>query len=377
MRPGVVPLALALMACKTDVSDPTGFGTQGQVVTGAPAGVVGIAAGYEGVLWTNGASIEYCPRQGCAAWTSVYTTSGGIARMVADDANVYWTEVFDVTTDAGSTPEATVWWCPQTGCTPDQGAIYVAEPGTIADPTNTPPDYGFLALDGGNLYWSVVRSSVLFLETCQVPGCSGYASYSVDPSVAPGLLPRLVHDGVLYATQKSGNGISALVSCPASAPAGGGAIVCSAPTTVAGGIFDVHAAVIEGATLYFDAYVAGTEQESVYSCPLPCTTPTPLFPSIWPGFAVQGGNLFTAARSPSGTTGFANCVVSSCSPSGPQLLDLPFDFVQFDQLVPAPSIVPDAHGAGAYAYALYDIPNDGVGLTPGISAIVYLPNPTP
>jgi hypothetical protein len=132
----------------------------------------------------------------------------------------------------------------------------------------------------------------------------------------------------------------------------------------------------DGATLYFDAFDLNTELESVYSCPLPCVAPTALFPSIWPGFAVQGGNLFTAAQAPSGTTGFASCVVSSCSPSGPQPLDLPFNFVQFDQLAPAPSIVPDAQG-GAYAYAVYDIPNDSVGLPPGISAIVYLPNPSP
>ena len=370
VKPSLALLGLALMACKTDVSGPAGFG--GQVVTGAPPNVIGMAAGHDGVLWTNGASIEYCPREGCTAWTSVFTASGGIARIVADDANVYFTLVQSAT-DAGTPTAGTVSWCPQTGCDYFTPNDYATVEGAFVDIAVSPPDYGFLALDSGSLYWSVVRSSELFLETCKVPACSGVASFVV----APGFVPRLVHEGLLYATQTSGNGISTLVSCPVSPSAGGGGTVCSTATTLTDGLLDVQSVVVDGATLYVDAFAAGAPQESVYSCPLPCAGagPTPLFPSIWPGFAVQGGNLFSAARLPSGGTGFASCVVSSCSPSGPQPLGLPFDFVQFNQLVPAPSIVPDANGA--YAYALYDIPNDSVGLPSGISAVVYLPNPSP
>src|SRR5262249_4093084 len=149
--------------------------------------------------------------------------------------------------------------------------------------------------------------------------------------------PRVVHDGVLYGTAPGTNG-SALVSCPAQG--------CDALTTVIDSL-DVQSATADGATLYVDAQDPATSIASIYACSLPCQSPTRVTRNSWPGFAVSEGTLYTAFTSPIGDSRFAKCAVAACPPSGPPQLDLPFTFVQLQQVVPAATIVADSQGAYA------------------------------
>jgi hypothetical protein len=288
-----------------------------------------------------------------------------IARLVSDDSRIYWTEYVEGTANGGGAGVGGgVSWCSQSSCTgTGSPPIYETDKHYAIIQSGALPDYGFLAIDGGELYWTVtpVGATGPTLEWCHVPDCT-----IASRALPAGLTPRLVHDGVLYGTARSGN-TTTLASCPAQA--------CDAFTTVIDSV-DVQSVTADGATLYVDAQDLTTFVEYVYACPLPCQAITQITRSSFPGFAVNAGSLYTAIASSDGASRFAACAVAWCPPSGPPPLDLPFTFVQLAQVVPAPTMLADSQGA--YAYGTYTAPGDNVGIpSSGVTAIVYLPAQSP
>jgi hypothetical protein len=363
-------LAIALVACKTDVSTPSTFGTQGHVVSGV-SDLIGMAAGRDGVFWTDGRSIQYCPRAGCSSPTQFYATSDGkphVARLAADDSSVYWTEYDHATPLVDFPGGGRVESCPQAGCQGSPKIVFSAPDATVAStPQGGTPDLGFLAVDQGLVYWTATSpvspdsTSILLFSTAK----------GGPESIPQGMTPRQVLNGVLYATLAN-TAVASIVSCPAVGVNGSiqtPSSQCETPDSVVTGP-PVQSMVVDGTNLYFEAKEVDS-QEYVYWSNLSIRAYWTVFESSGLGFAERGGYFYTATT----TSTFATCLASTCSSDGPQPLDLPFTVVQLDQVVPAPSIVPDSQGA--YAYGAYTIPSESVGLTATIMAIVYLPAPAP
>jgi hypothetical protein len=334
----------------------------------------GMAAGQDGLFWTNRDAILYCPRSGCTAGARFDGSRSFVARIATDDANIYWTEYSE-----GGTTGGAVKVCPQTGCGTDATVLASDTSRTFASlPLGSTPagltDPGFLAVDQGWVYFSMATTGTQATPSVvQMLACPTAGPCPAPPSVPlpSGMIPRLVHHGVLYGTILRAASTSSLVSCPATAPSQQASTQCDAPTTVVDTL-DVQSVAADGDTLYFDAIDSGVE--SIYRCPIPCVSYTTLTRSHWPGFAVRAGILYAATATPAVASSFATCPVASCPSFGPAPLDLPFTFAQFQQAVPAPTIVGDT--GGAYAYGLYVAPDPNVGLSQSIAAIVRLPMPS-
>ena len=354
--------AIGLASCTTDVSTPVVFGPQGAVITGLTDGVRGIAAGQDGVFWATGSQISYCPRSGCAGASNFYFGAvSPIGRLATDANNVYWTEL------SSGTQSSRLLSCPQAGCgarpdtvTTQPGAIFGMDGG----------DLGFLAVDGGRIYWTVTdpATSNVELASCTVGSCAKPALVAL----ASGMTPAAVHDGMLYAMLAGALSSQSIVECTATPPAQPPSVPCDAPATlVAPQGSHPTWLVVDGSTLYFDGLVLDAPPAyGAFACTLPaCIAPAAVIVGSTPLLAARDGNVYwqTAA-----TGGFAACRGTGCPGRctvctvGSEDVDMPFAPAPLPPPVPGPGIVPDAKGA--YAYATYDP-------EPNLQAIVYLPAP--
>jgi hypothetical protein len=356
-----VALAATLAACRTDVSGPTSFGTQGSVVTGIGAGlhVQALAAGQQGVYFATSSSIEYCTRSDCAGWTDLAFGLGQIGPIVSDGDAVYWTESI-----TGAPPSTRLARCHESGC-----GIEGNTGETMTMQIGLSSSLGFLSIDRGELYWAGTDQAsppMVHVMTCPVSGCGSPVEFTLESDVTP----VLVKDGVLYGTKSVPFG-HAVVACPAdpSQPSPGAG--CITPTTIVQGL-DVQAFAIDGTTLFVDALSPGQIGHTMWACALPCTGGTfKIYENSSTDFAVSGGILYGEASLPDGEARLGACGEHACS-SGPQPLDMPFTTT----VLPRTSFAPD--GAGAYAFAGLWPGKGNIGLPLGeVAAIVYIPAPSP
>ncbi len=380
-----VACAVCSPACTTDVSSVASLGTQGRVLTGIPvppnkstaqlALPRAIAAGADGVFWTTGQILEYCPSRGCdAASTPDFHSPmiGSPALVVVDDRNVYWTEYVD------DPPKGAVLSLPQGAAAADPPTTVYEEVGEVIATDTNGLDVGFLAVDGGRVYWgSVTSSGVRKLNSCATTGCASPVSVALPPLARA----MAVQGGVLYFAQPSTSGAS-LSACPASPPIGSASAACGGATVTvladaSYGVSTVGRVQVDGGNVYFEASMASPPKvPGVYACAVPACAGGPrlLYPDA-SGFqavamAVRGGQVYAAVAK-----GLGTCLSTSC-PNGPQPVDLLFSGLEFPESEPPSSVV--ASATGAYAYAKLVAPSGGSSLlnppnTP--IAMVYLPTP--
>jgi hypothetical protein len=365
--------ALGVAACSTDVSSPTFFGAQGHVVIGlAGLGPNCMAAGADGVYWTDLGAIDYAPKSGYPPGASHISVESlyAVGRIAVDDESLYWTEIVGGDSAGGRIEKVSL---PSAGNLVYE-TLYAEAGATLGNDTTAPFELGFLAVDQGTVYWTSTSNSQLSLNACGTHGCG---DTPVAIALPAGAVPQVVRDGVLYfsvadAITTTVFASAALYSCPvkpsdaASAPSCMEAdqLLFSSPIAP-GGI------VVDGGQLYFAENVP--EGVTVEVCDLPyCTNTNTLFTGdVIPGtLAVHGGALYVGLDE-----SLASCNVADCA-AGPQVVDLPFGArFLYQQLDPAPTLV--AGDDGAYAYAGYTPPDGStgdVGPESGL-AIVYIPPP--
>jgi hypothetical protein len=373
--------ASALAGCTTDVSTHGGWGTQGWVMTWLTSSddVHVMAAGPSGLFFAGPQGILSCPRPGCAdppelaypVGVAPGTGAGAIARLVADDTRLYWTEIVQ-----GSTPGGRVLTCEQSDCLGSVRVIY-ADLGVILNPGGA-DDFGFLAVDGGEVFWtaSVVTSSgglaslVYAISADTPPGSNTPAESSKIP---PTFAPLFVSGGTLYGTLDTSLG-TALASCPLRPFLNG----CSTQIVLVDETkYQVLWANEFGGTVYFEAVVPATGARGVYACSPTCDAPVLVYPSTWSFFAVDADRPYTGMILPDGRGAFATCSAGSTCAAGLTPLDLPFEQMAFPAtpgFPGVPDVVLDPRG-GAYGYGLYLPPQDNVGLGTPLFAIVHLSTP--
>jgi len=374
-----VGLGLALLGCRTDVSTALGFGTQGYVVTWLAQDVVirGIEPGQNEVFFASAAGIQSCPRQGCTGLpTSVYVTGGGpstgggsISRIVGDDTRLYWTEIV-----AGTPPGGRVMTCEQSDCTTTATALYQSL-GVTLNPGGT-TDPGFLAVDGGQAYWTASRESPngTLIDLFSVPADPAVPNPSVSSYAIPAeFSPIVVYDGTVYGALATQYG-AALASCPAAAALAGG---CASQIVLADETqYQLLSVAVFGGTVYFDAVVPQTHLAGLYACTTPtCDAPQLVARPLWHIVAIDGDRVYGGTGTPEGNAAFGTCVIGACT-QGLEALDLPFSFVQLPGIPPnmVPDVVLDPQG-GAYAFGQYVTPPDNVGFGKPLNGIVHLSPP--
>jgi hypothetical protein len=304
-----------------------------------------------------------------------YAMIGSPALVVADDRNVYWTEYLDDPTSKGA-----VLSLPQGSTAANPATTIYEEVGEVVATGNAGGlDVGFLAVDGGRVYWeSVVTSSgVHKLNSCPTTGCASPVTVTL-PNLARAMA---VQGGVLYFAQPASSGAS-LSACPASPPIGSASAACDGPavTVLADasyGVSTVGRVQVDGRNVYFEASEASPPKvRGVYACAAPACAGGPRL--VYPdasGFAavamaVRGGRVYAAVGA-----GLGTCLVTSC-PNGPQRVDLPFSALEFPESEAPSSVVASATGAYAYAELLPPPGSSGLLGRPNTPiAMVYLPTP--
>jgi hypothetical protein len=362
-------------ACTTDVSSVSSLGTQGRVLGGVPFLSDSldlphaIAAGANGVYYATSQYIGYCPLSGCPDQPVEYydaVTQGQVALAVTDAQNIYWTEFTTVP------PQMWLKSAPQ-------GVAFASNPTTVYENFGETVEsrvdnllsLGFLAVDGGILYWTTNPGPDKPTPTPTLSWCS--PTSCTNPSSVP--LPDYstvlaVKDAVIYLAKPEDSG-GALTACHTS-PSGS----C---TDIVDPTYDVSAvtrASIDGGTLYFVAY-EGQPTGGLYACALPTCDGGPklVSPSGYDP-VVSAGVVYAGIFA--GTPGFGTCRVDSCS-AGPQRIDLPFEPPTSFGELGSPSAIVAAPTGGAYAYTALVPPLGSRGLSTANDpvALVYLPPPSP
>jgi len=371
----LVSIVAAGAACTTDVSSVSSMGTQGRVLGGVPFLTNSldvphaIAAGAKGVFYATYQDIGYCPLSGCPDQPAQYYTAetlGETALVVTDAQNVYWTEF--------TTAPPHMWL----RSAPQQVA-YASSPTTIYETINETVEshvdnllsLGFLALDGGILYWTTNpgpdNPTATTMSWCSPASCTNPPSFGL-PKYSTVLA---VKDGVIYIAKPEDSG-TALAACTSSSG------LC---TDIAGPSFDVSTlttASIDGDTLYFPSNPHnGQATGELYACALPsCDGGPKLIGPAGYDPVVSGGVVYAGIVAVSAA--FGTCRVDSCS-AGPQGIDFPFEpSTSFGELG-SPSPIVAAPMGGAYAYAALVLPFGSYRLTTANDpvALVYLPPPPP
>jgi hypothetical protein len=372
-------LVAALAGCMTDVSTPSAFGTQGYVVAWVSPGesIRAIVPETNGVYYAGLNFINHCPREGCTGDTQhelVYRTEGvantggggNIARVAYDEARIYWTEIL------GTTSGGRLVSCDPDACAESQVEHY-ADLDMILNPKGA-NDLGFLAVDAGSLYWT---GSVISSAGGTAARLYTIPSGALTPSPTPAwfhipneFTPLFVHAGSLYGTLATAHG-AALASCRLTpTPACDTQVVLVDET-----VYQVLSAGFFGNTLYFDAEVANTFDQSVYACTPSCDQPAFVYPSLWPSFAIDGARVYSGAfLTLPAYEPFGTCLLGSTCVGGPQRLDLAFAPLPLFGNGTAMDVVLDPQG-GAYAFGGFIPPDGADGLATPLGAIVHLPPP--
>ena len=167
--------ALGAAACTTDVSSPTSFGTQGNVVTGlsGPSSADSesmppncMAAGPDGVYWATSNVIYYAPKSGDppGAYPRATSTVDPVARIAVDDESLYWTEIIGGDNPGGRVMKVSP---PLTGDAVYQ-TLYAEAGGILGNDETIPFDLGFLAVDQGTVRIAFHRPEVRNAISTQV-----------------------------------------------------------------------------------------------------------------------------------------------------------------------------------------------------------------